>query len=196
MVIFSQLLPVIGMPLVGGVAARLVAERYQNLPELLARDPAEVQADLSIIRGIGPKIAESVARFMGDENNRKVLQKLIELDVQLAAPAPRAVVGTGPLSGSSFCVTGTLIFDCLSNSPSGAIWLSKRRAPAASKLPISVQATVATAGAAAGAGTGAGSRAAAATASACTAGTNAMRWTATWFFMRAGSRSAALKLPR
>ena len=104
----TQLLTGLGIPLVGGVAARLVAERYQSLPEWFARDPAAVEADLAVIRGIGPKIAESVARFMADEGNRKVLQKLIDLDVQLAPPAPRVVAGTGPLAGASVCVTGTL----------------------------------------------------------------------------------------
>jgi DNA ligase (NAD+) len=103
-----QLLTGLGIPLVGGVAARLIAERYRNLPELLAREPAQVEAELANIRGIGPKIAESVARFLADAESRRTLGKLLELGVQLAEPERRAAAVTGPLSGAAFCVTGTL----------------------------------------------------------------------------------------
>jgi len=101
-----QLLTGLGIPLVGGVAARLIAERYRTLPELLAREPAQVGAELAAIRGIGPKIAESVARFLAEQQNRRMLEKLLELGVELAPPEVR--VTEGPLGGASFCVTGTL----------------------------------------------------------------------------------------
>jgi DNA ligase (NAD+) len=103
-----QLLTGLGIPLVGAVAARLIAERYRNLPELLAREPAQVEAELANIRGIGPKIAESVARFLADAESRRTLGKLLALGVQLAEPEPRSAATTGPLSGAAFCVTGTL----------------------------------------------------------------------------------------
>jgi DNA ligase (NAD+) len=103
---FVQLLTGLGVPLVGGVAARLIAERYRTLPELLAREPAQVEAELAQVRGIGPKIAASVARFLSDADNRRTLEKLLALGVQLAEP--ERPVATGPLSGAAFCVTGTL----------------------------------------------------------------------------------------
>ena len=104
---FVALLTGLGIPLVGAVAARLLAEHYRNLPALLARDPAEIETDLAQIRGIGPKIGGSLARFMADVANRATLEKLLALGVQLAEP-PERQVGSGPLRGAAFCVTGTL----------------------------------------------------------------------------------------
>jgi DNA ligase (NAD+) len=102
----SRLLTGLGIPLVGMVAARVVAERYRTLPRLLEIAPEQLREELGGSRGIGPKIADSVARYFADEDNRAVLRKLLELGVEVEEPAP--VVGSGPLAGSSFCVTGTL----------------------------------------------------------------------------------------
>jgi DNA ligase (NAD+) len=103
---FAQLFTGLGIPLVGNVAGRLIAERYGSLEALLAREPAAIEAELSEIRGIGPKIAQSVASFLTVAENRATLRKLLELGLTLKAEERR--VAQGPLSGSAFCVTGTL----------------------------------------------------------------------------------------
>lgn len=102
----AQLLTGLGIPLVGGVAARLIAERYGSLEALLERKPEEIESELAAIRGIGPKIAASVARSMAEDEHRAMLRKLLDLGVQLRAPERRTA--EGPLAGASFCVTGTL----------------------------------------------------------------------------------------
>jgi DNA ligase (NAD+) len=103
---FDRLLSGLGIPLVGSVVARVLAEKYGDLRTLLARPPAELQQDLSEISGVGPKIADSVATFLATPEQRKTLQKLLDLDV--SAETVRRERVTGPLSGFSFCVTGTL----------------------------------------------------------------------------------------
>jgi DNA ligase (NAD+) len=103
---FDRLLTALGIPLVGSVAARLVAERYGNLGTLLAREPAEVERELAEIQGIGPKIASSVAAFMADPDQRATLGRMLALGVQ--AETTRVEKVEGPLTGKSFCVTGTL----------------------------------------------------------------------------------------
>jgi DNA ligase (NAD+) len=103
---FARLLTALGIPLVGAVAAQAIASCYPDLPALLAVDPAAVGTALGEVHGIGPKIADSVARYLADVDNRALLEKLIALGVRSTAPA--AVVTDGPLLGSSFCVTGTL----------------------------------------------------------------------------------------
>jgi DNA ligase (NAD+) len=103
---FAQLLAGLGVPLVGSVAAKVIAERYGSLPKLLDADPERLREELAQSRGIGPKIADSVARFLADDANRSVLRRLLELGVQ--AREPVVSIAAGPLSGSSFCVTGTL----------------------------------------------------------------------------------------
>ena len=63
--------------------------------------------DLSAIHGIGPKIAQSVANYLRDPHHSNVMRKMIELALRRSnlstQPPP-----DGPLSGSSFCVTGTV----------------------------------------------------------------------------------------
>jgi DNA ligase (NAD+) len=103
---FDRLLTALGIPLVGSVAAKLVAERYGNLRAMLDRAPAEVEQELGEIQGIGPKIASSVAAFMADPDQRATLERLLALGVQ--AETARVERVTGPLTGKSFCVTGTL----------------------------------------------------------------------------------------
>jgi len=103
---FDRLLTGLGVPLVGGVAARQIAERYGNLATLLAREPGEVELDLSAIAGIGPKIASSVAAYVADPIQRAALERLLTLGVR--AESKRLEKVDGPLTGKSFCVTGTL----------------------------------------------------------------------------------------
>ena len=103
---FDRLLTALGIPLVGSVAARLIAQRYGNLATLLATDPEQIESDLGELNGIGPKIASSVAAYVRDPEQRRVLERLGELGVE--AESPRTVLVEGPLTGSSFCVTGAL----------------------------------------------------------------------------------------
>lgn len=112
---FDRLLTGLGIPLVGSVAARLIAERYITLDRLLQTPPDTLREDLADLSGIGPKIAESVASFVEEPTQREVLQKLLALGVVVKQPEPEPVITDGPLAGMSFCVTGTL------SEPRGAI---------------------------------------------------------------------------
>ncbi|MDD9934279.1 MAG: NAD-dependent DNA ligase LigA [Myxococcales bacterium] len=102
----SQLLTGLGIPLVGTVAAQLIAERYGTLQALLDTPAETIAEQLDQLHGIGPKIAESVAAYFGDEVNREVARKLIAHGVVAEQQVVEAA--EGPLSGSAFCVTGTL----------------------------------------------------------------------------------------
>ncbi|MBK8170472.1 MAG: NAD-dependent DNA ligase LigA [Sandaracinaceae bacterium] len=104
---FDRLITALGIPLVGTVAAKLIAERYGDLGTMLEREPADIAAELAEIHGIGPKIAESVSAFMDDKATRALLQKLLKMGVVAVQPKAAAPV-EGPLTGSSFCVTGVL----------------------------------------------------------------------------------------
>jgi DNA ligase (NAD+) len=102
----ERLIVALGIPLVGSVAATLVAHHVRSLSGLLARDPGELATELGNLDGIGPKIAESIANFLRDPLQRAMLQKLLDLGVTAESEKPARV--DGPLSGTSFCVTGTL----------------------------------------------------------------------------------------
>jgi DNA ligase (NAD+) len=103
---FDRLLTALGIPLVGSVASKLIAERYGDLAHMLEREPPAIEQELAEIPGIGPKIASSVAAFMADPDQRATLERLLALGVK--AETVRVEKVTGPLSGKSFCVTGTL----------------------------------------------------------------------------------------
>ncbi|MBI2893181.1 MAG: NAD-dependent DNA ligase LigA [Deltaproteobacteria bacterium] len=104
----ERLITGLGIPMVGQVAARLVAEHYGDLAGLVGADTARAADELAKIHGIGPKIAESVARFLADPDERRVLAKLVERGVVAVQPRPEAAAAFGPLAGESYCVTGVL----------------------------------------------------------------------------------------
>ncbi|MBN1653517.1 MAG: NAD-dependent DNA ligase LigA, partial [Deltaproteobacteria bacterium] len=105
---FQQLLTALGIPLVGAVAAGIVAKKYRSLDRLLKVPDDELREALAEMHGIGPKIAESIAGFLADPKQRRVLEKLVELGVRTVDVDPSPTVGMGPLQGLSFCITGVL----------------------------------------------------------------------------------------
>jgi DNA ligase (NAD+) len=104
----AQLLTALGIPLVGEVAAAALAERFGTLENLLDAEPEQLGEQLGEVHGIGPKIAQSVADWFGERENRRLLGRMLELGVRPRAPESESRVAEGPLRGSSFCITGVL----------------------------------------------------------------------------------------
>jgi DNA ligase (NAD+) len=103
----DRLLTGLGIEHVGQVAARQLAEAAGSLETLLGWGESEIEGHLAAISGFGPKLVQSVKDFLTDPTSRRLLERLRELDV--SRPQPRLTSATtGPLSGSSFCVTGVL----------------------------------------------------------------------------------------
>lgn len=102
---FDRLLTGLGIPLVGSVAAKLIAERYPTMRTLLDADLELMGKDLAAIHGIGDKMAESMTAFLADEHHRGVLTRLIEHGV-VSKVVVKVDNSDGALSGKSFCVTG------------------------------------------------------------------------------------------
>jgi DNA ligase (NAD+) len=99
----SRLLNALGIRLVGERVARLLALRFGTLERVVAAP----EAVLAETHGIGPTIAASVRKFFDDESNRRVLDELGRLGVDLTE---RGVTPDGPqpLAGKTFVITGTL----------------------------------------------------------------------------------------
>jgi DNA ligase (NAD+) len=103
----DRLLTGLGIEHVGQVAARQLAEAAGSLETLLGWSESEIEGRVAAISGFGPKLVQSVKDFLLDPTSRRLLDRLREFDV--SRPQPRLeAVATGPLSGSSFCVTGVL----------------------------------------------------------------------------------------
>jgi DNA ligase (NAD+) len=107
---FARLLAALGIPNLGGVLARPIAEKYGSLTGLRAAaartEPEALVAELCEIDGIGETIARHVDRFLRDPHVAVVLDKLEARGVDPSQPV-RAVTA-GPLTGKTLVVTGTL----------------------------------------------------------------------------------------
>ncbi len=103
----DRLLCGLGIPQVGQIAARQLAEEVLTLDRLLSLSLEEAREVVDSIRGFGPKMADSVVAFLHDEEQRALMQKLLALGVGHPQPRPE-VAAEGPLKGLSFCVTGVL----------------------------------------------------------------------------------------
>jgi DNA ligase (NAD+) len=106
----SRLLAALGVPHVGGVVARIIAQRHRrvgDLLELIDRSGEEgATAALTDIEGVGEVIARSLVAFLSRSETRAVLALLAERGVDPLEPVEAA--GDGPLGGKTFVITGTL----------------------------------------------------------------------------------------
>jgi DNA ligase (NAD+) len=103
----DRLLCGLGIPQIGQVAARQLAEEAVTLETLLAWSPDEARERIDAIQGFGGKMVDAIVAFLQDDAQRALMNKLVALGV--GRPQPRHVVATeGPLKGMSFCVTGVL----------------------------------------------------------------------------------------
>jgi DNA ligase (NAD+) len=107
---FSRLLAALGIAHVGGVVAKLVAAKYRKLSALRAAaratESAAFVAELCELDGVGEVIAVAIDGFLRDPHAAAVLDKLERLGVD--PEEPTVATSTGPLSGKTLVVTGTL----------------------------------------------------------------------------------------
>ncbi len=109
----SRLLFGLGIRHVGQEAAVLLARRFGTLEALAGPldDPngaarAASRDDVESVHGIGPAIAESVVEFFADPAVREILRRLKAAQLRLDEPVSAPV--TGPLTGKTVVITGTL----------------------------------------------------------------------------------------
>lgn len=99
----GRVLAALGIRYVGGQNAALLAAAFGSVEAL----GAATQEALATTEGIGPQIAESVAFFFSQPQNRDVIERLRARGVDLTAPL-RPKEPQGALLGKTFVLTGTL----------------------------------------------------------------------------------------
>ena len=99
----ARFLIALGIRHVGEGVAELLARRFGDLDALLAAS----QEELETVPGIGPTIAESVARFFADARNAAEVQRFREAGVRWPSAEPSAAP-SGPLLGKTFVLSGGL----------------------------------------------------------------------------------------
>jgi len=97
----ARLLYALGIRHVGAHVAELLAAHFRGIRVLLAASFEEIRD----VEGVGPTIADSVVTFFRQEANARLVDELLALGVQPAAPARAA---TGTLAGRQIVITGSL----------------------------------------------------------------------------------------
>jgi len=101
---FARVLFAIGIRHVGSTVARTIASELNTIDAILNA----TEEELTAIGAIGPRIAESIIRFVGDPGNRELIERLRAAGVQMSGPAKPAVAADSPIAGKTFVLTGTL----------------------------------------------------------------------------------------
>jgi DNA ligase (NAD+) len=98
----TRLLNALGIRMVGERAAQLLAARFGTMDRLMAASTAE----LGEIHGIGPQIADAVARFFAEPRNRRTIERLAAAGVVMMEAGHTE--GPRPLDGRTLVLTGSL----------------------------------------------------------------------------------------
>jgi DNA ligase (NAD+) len=99
---FARVLFALGIRHVGAVTAQALVERFPGIDELTAASAD----DLAAAPGVGPVVAEAVAQYLADAQNRRTIGRLRAAGVRMAAE--RTAGAGGPLAGRTFVLTGKL----------------------------------------------------------------------------------------
>ncbi len=101
---WSRVLYGLGIPHVGSVNAKVLAEEFPNVKELAAASAVQIEG----IYGIGIEIAYSVSEWFQRSENQKAIACLGEAGLQLEGVSSAEVKKSGDLAGKTFVITGTL----------------------------------------------------------------------------------------
>src|SRR4051794_15269726 len=100
---FSRVLLGLNIPDVGWVTAQNLARHFGSIQRIAEASPEEIVE----VEGIGPERAEAIAEWFSDKENLRLVGELRKVGLRLeAGPEERPV--EGPLSGSTYVITGTL----------------------------------------------------------------------------------------
>jgi DNA ligase (NAD+) len=98
----ARVLYAMGVPQVGEVGARDLAQAFDSMETLASATPES----LTHVYGIGEKTAENITAFFQEEHNRTLVERLEKAGVHMEGVA--APGAHGPLSGKVFVFTGEL----------------------------------------------------------------------------------------
>jgi DNA ligase (NAD+) len=100
---FERVLSAIGIPSIGEVAAKKLAQAFRNIDALMS---ATVEQFTSV-HEIGEVMANSIVQFFSDADNRKIIERLRESGLQMTIDEKHSLSLSGPLNGLSVIASGT-----------------------------------------------------------------------------------------
>ena len=98
---FGRFLFALGIRHVGEYIAKILAQNFENLSQLMKASRDELEA----IEGIGPVVAESIENFFDQLENRTTVSQLLQSGIQIVKSTHETAQA---LEGKVFVLTGTL----------------------------------------------------------------------------------------
>ena len=100
---FTRVLFALGIRHVGTSVAQLIVNRFQSMDAVVGATFEELQD----VQGIGPRIAESIRRFVDDPHNAKIVKRLKKAELQFEEKRRRPAAQSA-VTGKTFVLTGAL----------------------------------------------------------------------------------------
>jgi DNA ligase (NAD+) len=100
---FGSVLYALGVRHIGSSIAQLLVDNFLTIEQLIAAS----ENDLQSVQSVGPRIAKSVIRFFADKHNKRMVDRLKKVGVQMSS-TKKYVRSSQQFSGKSFVLTGTL----------------------------------------------------------------------------------------
>jgi DNA ligase (NAD+) len=101
---FGLVLYALGLPGIGYVNARALAEHFGSIDALLEADAEAIEQ----VDGIGPVLARQVQEELSDEGTLDLIRRLRDRGLRFELSAAERRTHGGPLEGKTFVLTGTL----------------------------------------------------------------------------------------
>jgi DNA ligase (NAD+) len=101
---FERVLYALGIPGIGYVNARALAQHLRSMDALLAASPETIEG----VPGIGPVLASTVVQTLAEERTRELVERLRGHGLRMEEEGPPPGAERGPLAGRTLVLTGTL----------------------------------------------------------------------------------------
>jgi DNA ligase (NAD+) len=101
---FGIVLFALGLPDVGYVTARALAEHFGTIDALIEADTERIEE----VEGVGPIVAERIREELSEEPTLELIEKLRARGLRLELSESERRAESGPLDGKTFVLTGTL----------------------------------------------------------------------------------------
>ena len=110
----ERVINALGIP---GIGKNLARDLSHNFPTIKELSEADCET-LTGIDGVGDILAREIVTFFKTDSNRKVLERLQNLGVDMSSKTQMSF-GSAPLKGMTFIITGTLVETGLSRDEAG-----------------------------------------------------------------------------
>ncbi len=100
---YDRVIYALSIPYVGDTVAKKVAKAFPNIDLLMSASATE----LSAVKDIGNRIAESIVEYFANPINREIVNRLKAAGLQMAAAEESSEGHTDLLHGKSFVISGT-----------------------------------------------------------------------------------------